>query len=76
MVKKQNPQIGFWERTLTAIAITFLVLGYYKMASSAYAAPYEIFEQRIFDGDFFNGESENRQLDKLSELPKIEIIEM
>ena len=66
MVKKKSSPIGFWERTITAIAITFLVLGYYRMRSKAYAAPYELFHQEVFD----------HQLDELFELEETEILEI
>ncbi len=66
MVKKKSRPIGFWERTLTAIAITFLVLGYYRMLSKAHAAPYELFHQEVFD----------RELDELFKLKETDILKM
>jgi hypothetical protein len=44
----QERSTNFWERSLTAIALTCLILGYYKMLSSAQAAPYEIYNRQVF----------------------------
>ncbi|MGF1540279.1 MAG: hypothetical protein ACFCU5_07480 [Pleurocapsa sp.] len=51
MIEQENRPTNFWERTLTAIAITFSIVGYYKTLSSAQAAPYEIYDREIFKKD-------------------------
>ncbi len=45
--------------------MTILVLGYYKMASSAYAASYKLFDRELF----------YKELDELFELDEIGILE-
>jgi hypothetical protein len=45
---EQERSTNFWERSLTAIALTCLILGYYKMLSSAQAASYEIYDRQVF----------------------------
>ena len=76
MVNNQNYQISFWERTLTAIAITLLVWGCYKFPSPVYPVPYEIFEHKIFHEDIFNQKIEDLKLDRLSGLATIIAIGM
>ena len=76
MVNKQNYQISFWERTLTAIALTLLVWGCYKLPSPVYPVPYEIFEHKIFHEDIFYRKLEDLKFDRLPELAKISVIKM
>ena len=44
MIKKKPDDTSFLERAITAIAMTLFLLGYYRLLSSANAAPFEILD--------------------------------
>lgn len=56
MVRKEPHDTGFLERTITAIMMTLFLLGYYRMLSSANAAPFEILDSIEVDS-FYEADS-------------------